>query len=150
MISIVASKKLTPTPEMVAVVAGLIATAHPGECIGFRCNDNGEPASPIEYLSWVIARSVGRATEQFSPKVFGGTFKRDYQLATSSRLVVAFFKPGLEMLGGTGHVVKAAIDRMVQVEAYSFDDDGNLILIGSETGSSVYRSRPDVLAGMLA
>lgn len=145
MISIVASSDLTPTPELIAVITGLIGTARKSETIGYRANAAGAPASQIEYLTWVIARSVGRPTQIFKPASSRKVFERDYQMVDSSRLIVAFFRPGREMQGGTAHVVKAAIDRGVEVEAYSFDESGELILLGSETGSSMYHSRPDVL-----
>jgi hypothetical protein len=38
------------------------------------------------------------------------------------------------MDGGTGHIVKAALDRGVPVEAYSVRPDGTLVYLGSDDG----------------
>jgi hypothetical protein len=48
----------------------------------------------------------------------GAAFNRDNEMVSLSDLVLAFFEPGQEMTGGTGHVVETAIDRGVPV--YSF------------------------------
>lgn len=80
-----------------------------------------------------------------------GVYLRDYALVRSSSAVFAVFAPDRVMDGGTGHVIKAALDSEVPVEAYTVDDDGSLMMIGSDDGNP-FRvhvvSRPDVLAGM--
>jgi hypothetical protein len=49
-----------------------------------------------------------------------GTYLRDVHMVRKSDLVLAFFE-GVEMTGGTGHVVEKAQDQGVPVYAYGFD-----------------------------
>jgi hypothetical protein len=81
-----------------------------------------------------VCRKAERAVRIYQPVAGEGrasVYERDYRLAEQSSKVFAWFAPGEEMEGGTGHVVKAAMDRGVAVEAYRLDDDGNVVLLGS-------------------
>lgn len=58
-------------------------------------------------------------------------FLRDVSMVAASDLVVAFFREGDEMTGGTGHIVEKALDQRIPVHAYAVDG-ASLRLIGSE------------------
>jgi len=128
MITIVASSKLTPTPELTAILAGLAST---GETLSIRTSGSGAFTSPTEELVAHIANAVGRSIVRWQPSDGRHAFQRDYQMVERSSMVVAFFVSGDEMTGGTGHVVKAALDRDIPVEAYALWPDGEITLLGS-------------------
>jgi hypothetical protein len=132
MISIVASAELWPTPEVVSSVVGVIATSE--EEIGVRASVAGHIASHIEDVAARVCRKAERAVRIYQPVAGEGrasVYERDYRLAEQSSKVFAWVAPGEEMEGGTGHVVKAAMDRGVAVEAYRLDEDGKVVLLGS-------------------
>jgi hypothetical protein len=147
-IAIAASRTLQPTPELVAVLAGLIASNPEG--VAIRCDSAGDPTSPIEYLTKVIAKATGRHIFHFlsEANLPRSGWNRDYKVAEAVDMVIAFFPIGEEMTGGTGHLVMAALARGVAVEAYTFDEDGELVLIGSDIANPNrvrMGSRPDIL-----
>lgn len=146
MIVVVASSAMPPTPELVAVLAGLVASSN--EPFGIRCNASDKETSSTEHLMAMIAKSLGRSVLRFKPEGERASWRRDYYMVEHASLVVAFFTPGSEMTGGTGHVVKAALDRGIHVEAYTMDEHGDVVMIGSDAGNpnGVHiGSRPDVL-----
>lgn len=97
-----------------------------------------ETTSPVEALAYRLAVTTSRRGEVYRPIVDShgraAVFERDYTLVDNASRVYAFFSPGGVMEGGTGHVVKAALDREIPVEAYTIDDDGHLVWVGSDDG----------------
>jgi hypothetical protein len=130
----------------VAILAGLVASSPAGEAFGIRVNGEDLETSPTERLMALIASTTGHNVIRFKPDGVRSAYRRDYYMVEHSRLVVAFFSPGAEMSGGTGHVVKAALDRGVQVEAYTMDEDGEIMMIGSDPGT--VGSQPWILREM--
>ncbi len=132
MIAIIASSDLWPTPEVVAAVGTVILSTE--EPVGIRVDKKLNVTSHVEAAVLQIAATVGREVVFFPPQGAGreSVYERDYQLAERSSRVYAYFAPGQEMEGGTGHVVKAALDRGIDVEAFRLDNEGNVELLGSE------------------
>jgi len=60
----------------------------------------------------------------------GGAFIRDLNLINDSDRIIAIFSPDKVMEGGTGHIVNKALDERKEVEAYTVDDSGELVLVG--------------------
>lgn len=60
----------------------------------------------------------------------GGSFVRDLNLINDSDRIIAVFDPERVMEGGTGHIVNKALDERKEVEAYTVDDSGELVLVG--------------------
>ena len=60
----------------------------------------------------------------------GGAFVRDLKLINDADKIIALFHPGRVMEGGTGHIVNKALDERKEVEAYTIDDEGDLVLVG--------------------
>jgi len=93
---------------------------------------NGE-ANRFEQIvaSWLILQK--RPFGWMRPDEGGrsAVFNRDITMVGKSDLVLAFFY-GMEMSGGTEHVVEKAMDQFVPVYSYGIDDSGYTIaLIGS-------------------
>ena len=148
---IVGSSDLPLSLDIVGLVASAFASASPEEAFGIRVPyDEGGPASPIERLVESIASRLDRQVIKFSPTKGGrsAVFFRDYDLVEGASEVVAFFSPDRGMEGGTGHVVKAALDRGVRVEAYSCQPDGTLEYLGSDDGDVTPNTPNEVLQKM--
>lgn len=151
---IVGSRDLGLSVEIVSAIAALFSELGPGEGIGVRvAHGEDMPASPVERLAEGVARKLHRPVIRFSPSRGGraATFRRDYDLVEGADHVIAFFSPEREMDGGTGHVVKAALDRDVKVEAYGVGEDGTLLLLGSDEGvppHALLTSAPEALRRM--
>jgi hypothetical protein len=60
----------------------------------------------------------------------GGAFVRDLTLINDADKIIALFDPERVMEGGTGHIVNKALDERKEVEAYTVDDSGELVLVG--------------------
>lgn len=60
----------------------------------------------------------------------GGAFVRDLTLLNDADKVIALFAPDKVMEGGTAHIVNKALDEKKEVEAYTVDDEGELVLVG--------------------
>lgn len=60
----------------------------------------------------------------------GGAFLRDLNLIRDADRIIALFSPARIMEGGTAHVVNKALDEKKEVEAYTIDDTGELVLVG--------------------
>jgi hypothetical protein len=94
--------------------------------------------SRVEELAFGLANGSGRKGRIYRPdSAIGGkssVYVRDFNLVEYAEKVYAFFTAENVMNGGTGHVVKAAIDRGVPVEAWYADEDGNLGYVGEEAG----------------
>jgi hypothetical protein len=133
---IVGSSDLELTTEIINVVAA--AFGDPDEPFGIRVPHGQEhPVTPVENLVEAVAERLGRRVIRFRPTKGGraAVYHRDYDLVTDASEVIAFFSTEREMDGGTGHVVKAALDREVPVEAYTSHPDGTLVLLGSDPGT---------------
>lgn len=150
MIAVVGSRDLVLTEAMGVRLTSIISTT---DRVGIRATRDDEIMSPIERLASVICESLGVPVIRYSASNSGraSVYFRDYALVRSSSAVFAVFSPERVMDGGTAHVIKAALDEGVQVEAYTLDDDGTLTMIGSDDGNP-YRvhtmSRADILAEM--
>lgn len=150
MITVVGSRDLVLSEAMAIKLTSIISTT---DRVGVRSAMNDDLASPIERLASLICQGLGVPVIRYSASNTGraSVFFRDYAMVRSSSAVFAVFAPDRVMEGGTGHVIKAALDSEIQVEAYTVDDDGTLVMIGSDDGNP-YRvhtmSRSDVLAAM--
>lgn len=142
-IVIVGSREMImPGTEVISAILAIITTTPPTAEIAVR-----RPAkimtttSAVEDLAYRLAQATGRHAQAYEPLASHGraaVFERDYTMVDQASKVYAFFSPGGVMYGGTGHVVKAALDRGIEVEAWSVNDDGHLYLVGSEDGRDPY------------
>lgn len=137
---IVGSSDMWVSPSMVSSIVALILSTEENSIIAVRGpkRDKVKPgdeevASSIEKAAFLLAEKTGRQPLVYRPIGDRSTvFDRDYRLVEGADMVVAYFDPANVMLGGTGHVVKAALDRQIKVEAYTVNDDGELELVGSD------------------
>lgn len=148
---IVGSSDIVLSPDLVYSIAAVLSTLDPTEGVGIRIDGENTPASSLERLVRSLAARMGRECREFAPTKGGraATFHRDYDMVDDTTSVHAYFSAGREMSGGTGHVVKAALDRGVEVEAWGMDPDGKLHLIGSEERSDEGLRHSSVLYQML-
>ena len=129
---IVAERSIgTPYLSVVSMIARIVLR-EPGMEVAIRASLDNVPASPVEGAMSEVARICDAILVQYTPQVGGkdsraNIYHRDYQLVTGADLVVAFFSEGSDMGGGTGHVVKAAIDRGVATMAYSVNLEGHVV-----------------------
>jgi hypothetical protein len=146
-IVVAGSSDLMLTEDMLVRLTSLISTT---ESVGIRSSQMGIPSSPIEGLAQLLCLSLGKQFRTYAPtSQRAGVYNRDIGMVRQASAVFAVFSPDRVMEGGTGHVVKAALDAEVPVEAYTLDEDGTLVLIGSDEGNPnrVHSgSRPDILA----
>lgn len=150
-LTIVASRDLWPTQEVIASVVAAMASA---EVVHIRMNRQGEVNSPVEGFvhSYAAELRHGPQVIMHAPIATGGrsvVYKRDYEMVAGCERVIAYFNPGHEMEGGTGHVVHAAMVRIIPVQAFTLNDRGELRLIGSDSGNPAPMD-PDVLPEMEA
>jgi len=123
--------------DILSTIIGFISTADTWEPIAIRSPLNSdEPASVVERIAAIQAEALGHPVIKFKPTKGGreAVFRRDYEMMTDATAVLAFFSPEREMEGGTSHVVKAALDQGIPVEAYSVRPDGTLVYLGSDDG----------------
>jgi hypothetical protein len=115
-----------------------VAVNYGGGEIAVRGPRSGGPTGSVEREAIEIARAVDASPVIYIAKesedTRAATFNRDYELVTGADMVLAFFHEGSDMGGGTGHVVKAAIDRDIAVEAFSVDADGELEYLFADGG----------------
>lgn len=147
--AIVGSSSLPLSVSLISSVAAILAQTDPEE-LAVRASSSGDPASATELLVDQIGQARGRSIIRFSPGPGGrqAVYHRDYDLVESSSAVYAFFDTDNEMEGGTGHVVKAALDRGIPVEAYSITPEDEVRLIGSDDGTPRLASSNEVLRRM--
>jgi hypothetical protein len=132
---IVGSRDTPLSLDIITAVVAEIVSLRADQAIGIRIDrEHNQPASTIELLAETLAEQCGHRVIRFSPTKGGRSaiFFRDYDLVEEADGVLAFFAPEREMEGGTAHVVKAAVDRGVKVDAYGVQPDGQLWFIGSE------------------
>lgn len=148
---IVGSSDLELSPDIVYSIAAILATLDPSEGVAIRVSGEGEPASSLERLVRSIAARMGRECREFSPTKGGraATFHRDYDMVDEASSVHAYFSTGREMSGGTSHVVKAALDKGAEVEAWGMNPDGTLHLIGSQERTEEEAPHSSILYQML-
>lgn len=119
--------------------------------LAVRANTAKRPASVIELATEEVARICGATLAMYvpgsGPDARANIFNRDYTLVTGADLVLAFFTEGSDMGGGTGHVVKAALDRGVAVEAYSVSEDGTLGFLVADGGWREHEGLDDIEVG---
>lgn len=107
--------------------------------ISIRAPMGGDASSPVERMAMNLAGEIGLAVYWVRPheKTRAANFERDYNLVESADRVMAFFREDRLMEGGTGHVVQAALIRGIPVEAWTHDESGTLVSIGSDEGFEV-------------
>ena len=133
---IVASSKLSPSPELVAKVASLIASLPKGSEVTVRGTENGlmyGPTSPLERAAIILADGMGLRNGCKFPKTGPSrdtVFARDWSLVDNADRVVGFFMEDDPIGGGAGHVIYAAFQKGVQCEAWVETRDG-LVNVGS-------------------
>lgn len=127
---IVASRKILPTVETISVLASFLAET--SGWVGVRKSRSGIAASALEEATLKLCPRLGRSCAGFGPEGYGkaGVFRRDYDLVGSADRVIAFFSDTL-IDGGTAHVVHAAIQKGIAVEAWALTDSGTLQPIAS-------------------
>jgi len=131
---IVGSSDIDLTEPLVHHVGRVILSCDKGEPVVVRTGiGKPEPVSRLERLVVRLCSISGNPIVRYEPSRGGraAVFRRDYEMVTSANAVVCYFAAGREMDGGTGHVVKAALDRGVPVDAYSVRPDGSIEYVGS-------------------
>lgn len=133
---IVGTSNMWVNPAIISSLVALILSTTQETTIAVRGpRGKDETASNLENAAIIFASKTGRPTEVYRPTGDRATvYERDFRLVEGADMVVAYFDPGSVMDGGTGHVVKAAMDRQIKVEAYTTNDDGELELVGSDDG----------------
>lgn len=131
---VVGSSDLVLSGDVVSLIASLFASTNAP--IAFRGNRDHEPASPVERAVATMGHELAHPVICYEPALGGrsATFNRDYSLVSTADQVLAFFSTDREMSGGTGHVVKAALDLGIEVEAYTVSPEGELEYLGSDEG----------------
>lgn len=130
---IVGSRELWPTPAIASAVLAIMASVN--EDFAVRASRQGLIASGVEELALKIGEKIPRTVTPWEPGVgTSATFTRDNRMVAASSGVYAFFAPGHEMQGGTGHVVAVALRTGTAVEAFHLDDEGQIVEIGSDPG----------------
>lgn len=131
---IVGSAGLWPTPQVASAVLAIMASFD--DSFGVRCDRLRRVASGTEDLVIKIGERIPRIVSMWEPSSAGSSsaFTRDNRMVAASSGVYAFFAPGQEMAGGTGHVVAVALRTGTPVEAYCLDNDGMVAEIGSDAG----------------
>jgi hypothetical protein len=132
LIAIVGSRDLPPTVNVVTAIASIMLAAPELEPYGVRSSQLAGVSSGVEQAVVRLCLKLPRTILAFPSNGFGreGVYHRDYALVEAATRVIAFFTLDGFMTGGTGHVVKAAMDRGIPVEAYALTDDGRVILLG--------------------
>lgn len=104
--------------------------------VRIRGNLLGTPSSKIEAEARYISQLYGKGCEVVIPKgrTRSEVYFRDWALVKGASRVVTFFDPSRVMLGGTAHVVHAALQYDMPVTAYSVNQDGDLFEVGSYEG----------------
>ncbi len=131
----VASRKTELTSELLTAVAMELAEAQPCR-VRVRANIEGDRSSGAEDAVWTLTHRMRDAgfhvhAEMYLPP---GTdrrdvFLRDYEMVRDADRVIAFFSTYLFLEGGTGHVVKAALDRDLPVKAFSLGEHGDVEVV---------------------
>lgn len=135
---------LTLPSALVSAILAIVSTLPEDAEVAVRGPKLVEPsrgeqfATVLEEWAWRITSATGRVPQIYRPKEGNGrqgVFLRDYDLVDQAEHVYAYFHPSKVMDGGTGHVVKAALDRNIPVEAWTIDGEGQLVLVGSDDGA---------------
>jgi hypothetical protein len=107
-------------------LVGLILSSQ-GTILTRATRETGVDALVIE-----ICRIAGRECKTYPIEgpSRGGAFVRDLKLIADADKIIAIFAPDRVMEGGTGHIVNKALDERKEVEAYTIDDTGELVLVG--------------------
>jgi hypothetical protein len=131
LIVIVGSRSLKATPDVALAIANIMLR-EATDTYGIRGTTQLYVNSEIELAVFQLCLKFSREIQQFTPTGTGrgSVYQRDYQLVEGATRVIAFFPLDHFMEGGTGHVVKAALDRGISVEAYAITDDGSAVLHG--------------------
>lgn len=127
---VIAAERTVPVSWPIVKKIAFAAVHYGGGEVAVRGPRSGGTTSPVENEAIEIARMVDAKPMIYvaaeSDDARAATYNRDYEMVTGADLVLAFFNEGSDMGGGTGHVVKAAIDREVAVDAFSVDATGKL------------------------
>ena len=133
-VAVVASHECPFTDAMLHRLTEIVRGSGPVSEVLLRGRLTGPPA-PFEQelaslcdhlglpVRWVVSQPGGRAS----------VLRRDYDLAHASDLVLAFFPADSGMVGGTSHVVEAALNHGIPVVAYGVSGTGEVHWIGQVT-----------------
>jgi hypothetical protein len=121
--AIVGSTNFFPDPLLVL----RLIESNPGEILTRRTRTSGIDVM-VEGLCLVYGHEC--KTYDMDGPSRGGTFVRDLSLIKDADKIIAIFAPDRIMEGGTGHIVNKALDERKEVEAYTIDDAGELVLVG--------------------
>jgi hypothetical protein len=101
--------------------------SNPGQIITRTTKANG-----IDAVVAGLCLMYGHPCEMYSMEgpSRGGAYVRDLNLINDADKIIAIFAPDRVMEGGTGHIVNKALDERKEVEAYTIDEQGELVLVG--------------------
>lgn len=127
--AIVASSAIGLTPEMVSELLIVVASA---DGIGVRGPTSSPPSrlasTVVEDTAYTLAQTMNKKALVYRPNpdiaAKERTYARDYKLVGEADELYAYFAEGKVMEGGTGHVVKAALEIGINVIAYEVTSHG--------------------------
>jgi hypothetical protein len=125
--------------DLIGEVARIMLQAN--DDFAVRADRYGTIASEVEVLVQQVAKKIHRQVFLFQPTRGSGqasTYHRDNEMVSCVDEVFAFFPEGYIMVGGTAHVVEAALRDGKRVTAYSVAPDGLVMEIGSDEGATVH------------
>lgn len=121
MIAVVASHSVFPTQEVMALVITLLVS-HEDEVVIVRCDSQGNINSPVEAAIATVSPQMGKDVLKMPPPKPGGPWERDRRIASIADHVIAFFGEDSVMQGGTGNLVRLALEEKgPSVEAYEVE-----------------------------
>lgn len=131
MIVIVGSRGLKASPQVALAIANLMLMEQTDD-YGIRGTRKMYVSSDTELTVFQLCLRFNKEIHQFTSEGVGraGVYQRDYRLVEGATKVIAFFPFDRFMEGGTAHVVEAALNRGITVEAYAITDDGSAVLVG--------------------
>lgn len=132
---IVGDRHAEPTPDALTEIGLLLAEQQP---VRVRVRSSTKLVITSEFEKAVTDLIHRMLNSGFSvsfdcvvPQASGRRYNwlRDYALVDGADKVIAYFSRRGFMQGGTGHVVQAALNCNVPVEAWMHDEGGNMIAL---------------------
>lgn len=137
--AIIANSSIQLTPEMVSELVVVVASA---DVIGVRAPSDPDvsASTKVEETVLTLAQTLNKGWCRYRPDSAIApkerTYARDYRLVAEADELFAYFSEGKVMEGGTGHVVKAALEVGTKVTAYEVTSGGINVV-----GMSEYEDR---------
>lgn len=132
---IVGDRHAEPTPDALTEIGLLLAQEQPVR-VRVRSSTKSVITSEFEravtdLVHRMLASGFAVSFDCVTPAAVGRRYNwlRDYALVDGADKVIAYFSRSGFMQGGTGHVVQAALNRNVPVEAWTHDDGGSMIAL---------------------